>query len=59
MKVRMLKEWRRKKPGEVHEFEGGVADALIRSKRAEEVKPEPTFRRRKPEPKDEADGALH
>jgi hypothetical protein len=54
MKVRMLKAWRGKKIGEECEFEAGVADALIRVKRAVEVKPQPkTYRQRpKEEPRE-------
>jgi hypothetical protein len=52
--VRMLKAWRGKKVGQECEFDAGVADALIRVKRAVEVKPQPkTYRQRpKEEPRE-------
>lgn len=47
MKVRMLKEWHRKPVGSIQEFDGGVADALIRTKKAEAyTEPKPERRQR-------------
>jgi len=45
----MLKEWHRKPVGSIQEFDGGVADALIRTKKAEayQPKPEPPAKRKR------------
>jgi hypothetical protein len=46
----MLKEWHRKPVGSVQEFDGGVADALIRTKKAEAYTEPVKVRFRKAEP---------
>jgi hypothetical protein len=46
MKIRVLKDWRRMKTGDVCERPDGFANVLIRRGIAEEVKPETGSKRR-------------